>query len=226
MQIDSMVGIGVFLVFVAWSFNFYSLNFQQESEPLKELADRIHEDVIGYLEADVYSVPVRFNSPGSTTGTVLYLAFSWPQGTKNSTKVKEGGASLACEIMDDYVYWQSDLDEGNNYFTLEIANTSIAMECQGSFNKSVVNHTLAYGEEKVKLVSQTRIASMAAMSYSDFKGAIGLSGADFRVKIENTTGTIEYGLTIPKNRNVYVPVSSNRIWESDEPVNISVAVWM
>ncbi len=224
MQIDSIVGIGVFLVFVAWSFNFYSLNFQEQAEPMRELAGTIQENIINYLEIDVYTIPVRFNSPGTAT-TVLYTAFAWPEGTINSTKVKKSGQSLGCEIQGDYIYWQNSLETGNNYFTLEIANTSVSRNCQASLNKSVTNHTFVYAKERMKLISQSRINSMAAMAYSSFKSTIGVSGADFRVEIVNSTGTTSYGLAVPRNRDVYVPVSSNRLYESDESVNITISVW-
>lgn len=225
MQIDSIIGVGVFLIFVAWSFNFYTGNFQEQAEPLKELTNTIQEKIIDYLEIDIYTIPVRFNSPASAPDTVLYLPFVWPEGTRNSTSIKEAGQSLGCEIQGDYVYWQSNLEQGNNYFTLEIANTSIAMGCQASINKSVTNHTYVFSEEKVRLISQSMIESMAAMAYSAFKDAIEVSGADFRVEIVNSTGTISYGPAIPKNRNVYVPESSNMIWESEEAINITIAVW-
>lgn len=224
MQIDWIIAITVFLVFTAWAFSYYSTLFPKISEPLESAVFLIQDKLLDWLEIDVYKVPIRFSSTNSTTSSVLYFDFLWPTGTKNSTTILKDSTQLLCEISDNRIYWQDDLDEGVNYFSMEFANVSTTLNCTANLNKSIVNQTTPWAEEKKQLISQSKINEMQATSYDDFKDSLGIT-MDFRIEIETNTSTTSYGKTIPSDRNVWVVVTSNKIWESGKIANVSIAVW-
>lgn len=227
MNIDWVLSITLFLIIVAWSFSYYTdLIGQGKVEPLRGLVDEIHNDIMSFLEVDVYEVPVRFTSSNSTSDTVLYLNYVWPDGTKNSTRIKQAGTQLSCELSGDAVYWQADLVSGNNFFTMEFAEVNqSSYNCTASLTKAGANQSIPWSRTKKKMLAQTKIDDMLGMSYANFKNTVGVN-EDFRVVITNSTNhTTVFGKYIPSGRDVYVPVTYNKLWETGEKVEVSTAIW-
>jgi len=225
MNIDWIVTIALFLVFVAWSFTFYASLFTEKGTPLQEEIDTVNDKIMDFLKIDVYNVPIRYNSTNETENAVLYLNFTWPSGTKNSTRILQDSTSLSCQFIGDTVYWQADLINTTfNYFSMQFSNKTASLNCTSSFSIQDELKTISWAMEKKKLVSQGKIDEMTALSYTDFKNNLSIS-RDFRVEI-NISGTeTNYGKTLPLVRDIYVKETESELEETGDNLNVRVLVW-
>ncbi len=225
MDVDWIVGVFVFIVFVAWSFSYYFALFE-ESENQFEIAVEIERNkIVDFLSVDVYESPVKYNSPGSVNDGVLKAKSVWYSGEKDSTKVFSGSEALPCRISGDDLYWQANLTNGFNYFKIQIANVNATLNCSGTFSISSSNLTTPWAFEKKTMLSLSKVYEMANMSYDGFRYLLGLN-EDFKIKVERTGGDIEYGRSIPSGPvNVNSKEIERKIFETSEIANITIAVW-
>ncbi len=225
MDVDWIVGILVFLIFVGWAFSYYFALFEEKGDQLGLSAEIEREKITDFLSVDVYESPVKYDSPGSVSDGVLKAKSVWYAGEKNSTRVFSGGDSLPCRVSGDDLYWQADLASGYNYFTIQVADVDEAMNCSGTFGISSSNLTVPWAFERKTMLSLSRINEMEGMDYGVFRDSLGLS-EDFRIKVEREAGDIEYGKSIPEGAvNVNSKESQKRVFESSEIVNVTIAVW-
>lgn len=198
--VDWAIGIGIFLIFVAISFAYYSSLFPPADSPLAESADYAAGQILDYIKVDVHDVPVMFSSPSIANDQVLYLNYTWPFG-KNSTRVYSGGTSLPCYISGDTLYWEADLASGDNHFIVRYSNQSLAMRCASSLSLSQVNRTLPWAAEPKRLFAQSRIDAMAGMPYQDFMDEQDLN-RDFSLYINDSGTVTQYGKNPPNSTSV------------------------
>jgi hypothetical protein len=225
MDVDSIVGIFVFLVFVTWGFSYYFMLFEESENIFGVVAGIERDKIIEYMSSDVFEIPVMYNSPDDVNNGVLKAKSIWYHGERNATNVFSGGQSLPCRVSGDDLYWESDLTTGPNYFKIQIADLEKPMNCSGTFSISSFNLTEPWVFENKKMISLTKINDMMNMSYDDFKEAISVN-EDFKIKIERAGGDIEYGKSIPEGpANVVSKQMERKIFETSEIVNITVAVW-
>jgi hypothetical protein len=225
MKVDWIITIVFFLAFVAWAFTFYASLFTEEANPLGEAVDIVNDRVVNFLTIEVYEVPIRYNSTNETNNSVLFFNFTWPDQTKNSTRMLQNSASLPCQMSGDTIYWQANLTNLTlNYFTMQFSNKTSSVNCSDSFTIQNELHAMPWTMEKKRLVSQDKINEMTGLSYPDFKSSLPVS-RDFRVEL-NISGTVtNYGLTEPLIRDVYVRETYTRIDETEENVTVRVLVW-
>lgn len=226
MNIDWLIAIVVFLGFVTWAFGYYMTFFNVGGTSLEDMAYDISDKVLDFLTIDVYEVPIKVDSSQNISGQVLYFSFTWPDDTKNSTRIVSGIMSFGCNITGNTVYWSPDLEEGENYFFMRFKNQSMDLFCvDDTVNITDENRTqvIPWVMERKKLVSQERIDEMNSTDYFTFKNIIGVS-RDFRIEIENGLN-MSYGLSVPEFSNVYVKETWNKIEEYDKKIKIRVLVW-
>ncbi|MEE9323208.1 MAG: hypothetical protein V3U72_01560 [Candidatus Aenigmarchaeota archaeon] len=227
MDIDWIVGIFVFIIFVGWSFSFY-LTLFEKSENQFEIAARMERGkIMDFLLVDVYEVPVKCDSPGAVNNGILNTSSIWYHGEKNSTKVFSGSELLPCRISGDNLYWQANLTNGFNYFRIQIADVNETMNCSGTFGISASNLTIPWVFERNTMISLTKINEMNNMNYDVFRDSLGLN-EDFMIKVDMPGGDtdIDYGKSIPSGPlNVNSKEMGREIFETLEIANITVAVW-
>lgn len=229
MNVDWIITIVFFLIFVAWAFTFYASLFTEKAAPLEEAVDTVNDKMLNFLMLDVYKVPIKFNSSNETNNSVLFFNFTWPDGTKNSTRIFQDSSSLPCQIIDNVydgtIYWEANLTNLTfNYFSMQFSNKTSNLSCSYSFSKGNETQAMPWVMEKKRLVSQDKINEMTNSSYGNFKNSLSIS-RDFRIEL-NISGTeTNYGLTEPLIRNVYVKETGSKIEETGENVTIRVLVW-
>jgi hypothetical protein len=225
MEVDWVVGIFVFLVFIGWAFSYYFAIFQENASRFETTAEAGQRNVMGFISVDVYEAPVKYYSNGPVANGVLKAKSVWYSGEKNSTMVFAGGSPLPCRIDGDDLYWQADLSAGNNYFTITTANVNTTMNCTAAFAISSFNLTVPWALERKTMVSLTRINEMANTSYDGFRNSLGMN-QNFRFRMERAGGDIAYGKSGPSGPvNVNSKKTEWKIYETQEKANITVAVW-
>ncbi|NIP40942.1 MAG: hypothetical protein GTN39_05500 [Candidatus Aenigmarchaeota archaeon] len=223
MEIDWIVGIMVFLIFVGWSFSYYTALFPEREGMLKPVIEIDREKIIDFLSTDVYRVPVKLNSSGGNN-VVLNASDVWYEGTRNSTKVLKDGVSLPCMIVGDYLYWLANLSFGWNYFDIEFSEINTSLNCDSSFSLDNVTKVIPWTIERRKLVSLSKISNMTNTSYENFRDDLDIE-EDFNVTLEWDGSLETYGKTIPRARDVYAGGYKGLLWENSEGINISIWVW-
>ena len=225
MDVDWIVGIMVFLVFVGWAFSYYFALFEEEGSQFGFVAEIEREKIMDFLSADVYEAPVKYDSPDVVNNGVLKAKSVWYSGEKNSTRVFSGDQSLPCRVSGDDLYWEADLASGSNYFRIQIADVNETMNCTGTFGISSFNLTIPWAFEKRTVLSLTKMNEMENTEYEAFRGSLGLN-EDFRIKAEKSGGDTEYGKSIPEGAvNVNSKESRNLAFETSEIVNVTIAIW-
>jgi len=223
MDIDWIVAIMVFLIFVGWAFSYYITLFPESGGFLKTAADTDKEKIIGFLSTDVYSVPVKVDSGGGSN-VVLTAKGVWYYGTKNSTRVLGNGVSLQCRIVGDDLYWLANLSSGWNYFRIEFSEIDSGLECDSSFSLVNVTQTVPWSLERREMISLSRINNMTNTSYEDFRHDLDIE-EDFSVSLE-WEGTKEaYGKSLPVASDVHVRTHEGLMWENSKDINVSIRVW-
>ncbi|MFH1294548.1 MAG: hypothetical protein ABIH90_01230 [Candidatus Aenigmatarchaeota archaeon] len=224
MEIDYTIAFITFLVFSVMALAMYINNFSVGTvTDLEAGADRTNEIILGYLEADVYSIPTRFSSSGGYSDKPLYFNFTWPFG-QNSTRVYYEGGQVACKIEGNAIHWQSDLHDGWNYFNITFANNTEVMNCTGTYDTTDENQTIPWAQEKRSMILQSSIHSMQATDVDAFKSQQGIS-RDFRVEINASGSVASYGKIIPDRSDVYLRTTTSQIFENGTAAVVSVWVW-
>ncbi len=223
MDIDWVVAIMVFIIFVGWSFSYYFTLFPESGGIPGSVVDADKERIIGFLSTDVYRVPVKVDS-GGENNIVLNASGVWYQGEKNSTRVVKDAVSLACRIIGDDLYWLSNLSSGSNYFHIEFSGIDTSLNCDSTFSLENSTQVVPWALERKEMISLSRINNMTNTSYEDLKGDLGVE-EDFNVYLE-WGGTEEtYGKTTPRGRDVHARKLESVIWENSEDINVSIRIW-
>jgi hypothetical protein len=225
MDIDWVISVFVFIVFISWALSYYFAIFQENASQFETAAEAGQKNIMDFVSTDAYEAPVRYYSNGPVTNGVLKAKSVWYSGEKNSTMVFAGGSPLPCRIDGDDLYWQADLSAGYNYFTITTADVNTTMNCTASFAISSFNLTVPGVLEKKTMISLTKINGMANMSYAESKVLLG-ANQNFRLKLETAGGETVYGKSIPSGPvNVNSKKTEWKIYETHENANITVAVW-
>jgi len=223
MNLDWIFAIVAFMVFVGWGFSYYSSFFEEKADVFAVEAEHINEKVTDFLSVDYHVLPVVFDSENDTSNKVLYFDYTWPEGTKNSTRVFSGEQSLSCMIVGDKIYWQSDVTEGKNFFRLEFFHANTTLNCDSEIPTENSSQAIPLVSEKKRMLSQEKIDTMLGMDYDEFRNSLDIHQ---RFRIELDTGVTEtYGPVPPTASSVYVKESRSRIAESGDSVSIRVLVW-
>ncbi|UCD06893.1 MAG: hypothetical protein JSW41_03590 [Candidatus Aenigmatarchaeota archaeon] len=221
MNIDWIIAIALFLIFVSWSFVYY-MGFFSITPDMRAGVEGISDKVMDFLSIDVYDVPAVFNST-EVGSRVLYMDFSWPGYSKNSTRIFSGNQSLPCYISGNRVYWQADLIQGENKFEMRYYDENVSLFCNSSFSLANATQVIPWVSEKNKAISQTKINQMLATNFYSFRNLLGIS-QDFRVELEINNVTTGYGTTPPLGYDVYVK-ETHGIKEDNNVVKIRVLTW-
>ncbi len=225
MDVDWVVAIVVFLIFVTWSFTYYLSFFGESRTSILPVADYVKGKIKEFVFINTYMVPVVFNSSNSTSDSVLYIDFLWhDENEKNSTTIYLNNNSLPCRIEGNRIYWVSNLSEGMNYFIMRYAGCESNLTCNSTFSITNKTQAVAWSVEKGRSVSQGKINNMTSTDYNVFKNNLMLDN-DFRIKIRTNSTTIMYGKSIPLNRDVHVFKIFSKLWEDDSDVNLTISVW-
>lgn len=219
MNVDWAIALSVFLIFVGIGMISYWGLFQTSANPVQSSLDPINQKVLDFLTVDSWTAPVRYNSSGSGT-TVMYFDFSWPDGTRNSTQVLYSGLSLSCMLQGSRVYFEANVQEGDNYFEMTFANESSPVLCDSILETENANLSIAWASERAVRISQSRLDQLLASDYSQFRGSLEIT-RNFRVE----AGAVSFGPSPPQYTNTYVKESRYLIQETGNPVTIRVMVW-
>ena len=222
MHTDWIIAAAVFFVLVGWAFGYYSGLFTWKADALKEEASTISSKVLDFLLVNSYTLPASFYSDNTTSGSVLYFDFGFPAGTRNSTKVFSGQTPLPCMLEGNRIYWQADLEEGENIFRLEFSEISGGMNCDSNLSTENKSMALPWVLETKKLVSQEKIDEMLSKPYKEFRRELDIH-RNFRIETEGISQP--YGPVPPPAGNVYVKETLSKITESNEDIRIRVLVW-
>lgn len=226
MDIDWILAIAVFLIFVSWSFTFF-FSFIRFDQGYLNIANDIEmEKVMDFLEVDTYSLPVEAYSSSGQSGTVLKTGYIWYHGNRNTTRVSGGGSLLPCRIVGNESFWQADLSPGENHFTIEFCdleeNTS---SCNGTFPTAGANQTVPWALEHSEMVSLSRINNMTSSGYDEFRELVGMT-QDFSLEILGESTNVTFGANLTESPdNVFVRERNNTIWETKEEVSVRFALW-
>jgi hypothetical protein len=221
MEIDWIIAIGLFLVFVGWSFTYY-IGFFSATTGMGTGVLGISGDVINYLEMGTYDVPVSYNSVTNETG-VLYMDFIWPIGSKNSTIMFSGSQSLPCYITGNRIYWQSDIIAGKNMFTMRYHTQNTTLNCDSSFSLSNTSQAIPWVAEENVVISQGKIDQMLSMDFRAFAAGLGIS-QDFRIEIDINGTSTGYGAKPPLGYDVYVKENPGTT-ENNDNVIVRILSW-
>jgi hypothetical protein len=223
-NVDWVVAIAVFLVFFAWAFTLYIDTFTEMDIDVEAATSDVSEKVLNYVVIDVHKAPVKVSSSGATDA-VLYANFTWSFG-RNSTKVIKGGSLQNCQLVGDSVFWQSDLESGDNYFYIRFMNMNTSLNCNSSFTIENESLLVPWAQETEKMVSLAKFNEMDSMSYSEFKTSQGIA-RDFNATLFNSTGGVisSVGLPPPILSDVYATNLKHTLEETEEDVSVRILVW-
>lgn len=224
--IDGVVAVILFIMFVSWSFVYFSQAFSSGTDfPMEVTAESISGYIVSYLVLDSYEVPVSHNASGAQSNAVFYLDYIWPSdGAKNSTRVYNGsGSGLACNITGNRLYWLSNASAGSNYFRITYSNKNVTMNCSGGVLGTPINQTIPWSAVGKSRVSLEKVTDMAGTSYGSFKNGLGID-RDFRVEINISDSVTVYGLPLPNASSVYAKTTRHAT-EEGEQAEITVMIW-
>ena len=219
MNVDWAIAVSVFLVFIGLGFALYWGLFETNQNPVQPSLENVNQKVLDFLEVDSWRVPVTYNSSQPELA-VLYLDFPWPEGARNSARILDSGLELSCVLQGDRLYFEANVDEGENNFDLTFANVSSPLMCDSTLETAGANLSIPWASEKSVRISQSRISQMLATDYSRFRESLGIS-RNFRVQ----AGTSLYGPSPPAYTNTYARETRSMIQETGQPVTITIMVW-
>ncbi len=222
MNFDWAVAVSVFLIFIGIGFAYYWGLFETNSDPIGISLDTVNGKAIGFLSVDSWSTPVRYNSSGAGLQT-LYLDFSWPEGTRNSTRILDSGLPLDCMLQGGRLYFQANVENGDNDFLMTFSNTSEPPACGSIFETTDANQSIAWASERSVRISQSRISQMLATEYGQFRQSLGIT-RNMRIEMDSGT-TAAYGPSPPQYTNTHVKETNSMIQETGQPVTVRVMVW-
>lgn len=222
MNVDWAIAVSVFLIFVGIGMAYYWGLFETDSNSIGLSLDTVNKKILDFLAVDSWKVPVRYNSP-SPGLAVLYFDFSWPQGTKNSTRVLDSGLPLSCMLQGDRLYFQADVEQGDNDFLMTFANMSEPPACNSILETANSNASLPLASERSVSFSQSRIDQLLGMDYNQFRQSLGIT-RNMRIEIDSGI-TSTFGPQPPQYTNTYVRQTYSQIMETAQPVTVRVMVW-
>jgi hypothetical protein len=220
MNIDWMVAIVTFLILTVFSFNYYTGFFTAQAD-LGMAAEAVNDRVINSMLTQSYSLPVYYYSPGQQSGKVLYTDFVWPQGTRESTRILLNGVEQPCLISGDRVYWQSNLINGANIFTMTFANVTATLHCQDNVTIQDEDEATPWSMETKESIAQNKLNIMSLLGYEEYRKVISVS-RDMRIEVSNG---FSLGPQPPQNIDVYAFQMNSTIAETAQDVQIRVLVW-
>jgi len=222
MNVDWAIAVSVFLVFIGIGMASYWGLFEADSNAIGLSLDSANDKVLGFLRADSWTTPVRYDS-GSSGPEVLYLDFTWPEGTKDSTRILDSSLPLSCMFQGDRLYFEANVEPGDNEFLMTFANVSEPLACGSFLETAGANRTLPLASEKSVMVSQSRIDQMLGTEYTQFRQSLGIT-RNMRIEIDSGT-TTAYGPSPPQYTNTYVRETHSAILGTGQPITIRVMVW-
>jgi hypothetical protein len=225
MDIDWVLGIAVFLFFVAWSFTFYFSVFRFDQNYLDTAADIEMGKILDYISIPVYSAPIFVNSSVTENDVILYSGYVGYAENRNTTRVRSM-AYLPCIISGNNTYWKTNLYPGEEEFAIEIADTEAASPlCTGNFSLAGARQVVPRALEETSRISTTKIADINAMGYDNFRKEIRTT-QDFRLELEDPFTNSSFGKPLPQGaENVFVRKSGGVMWEMMFAVNVTFYIW-
>ncbi len=218
-EIDGIVAVAIFLLFIAWSFTYYS-NIGSGSDTAV-ISESVNAKIIGYLKPEGYRVLLKYPASSPKSGAVLYFDYMWEFG-KETTMVYKGSSQLPCQISGNTVYFQADLTAGNNYFLMTYSNET-GTGCSSTISLADIDRTSVLLKEKESIVSEKKINEMKAMGYEEFKKHIGANN-DFRVELSRGGSTETLGKALPKG-SIYSAKTISRVRETGQDIEIRTFIW-
>ncbi|HDD72596.1 MAG TPA: hypothetical protein ENG00_00730, partial [Candidatus Aenigmarchaeota archaeon] len=198
MNIEWAVGVSLFVVFIVWSF-IYLEGFFLSRYGVD--VDSITSKVMDFVSMDCYRIPVMYNSSTAESDAVLSVNLKWPEGAKNSTRVYSGVIPLPCQITGNTLRWQADLNEGENYFTIEFIENEEEMNCTSSL-PSQAEQAIPFVMEKTRKTTMKRINEFLGMNYNQIRQMLDIRN-DFRVEFDISGQIKTHGRSPPARVNVY-----------------------
>jgi hypothetical protein len=220
MNIDWAIAVLFFIVFVVWSFVFFSGLVSTETTIN---TDSMTGKILDSLSVHVYSIPVIYSSPSSQSNALLQADMDWSGLDRNATRVYSGGSSLLCEISGDSLTWQSDLVAGDNNFTIEVSDNPESLNCLSSFSGQI-NQTIPMAREISRKTSTEAISIFTGKDYHELKRELSIEN-EFRISIETPGQTLVYGETPPQYADVYSQERSLSILGSGSLANLTMWIW-
>lgn len=219
---DWLVAIMIFLVFVSFSFVYYTQTVRQKAHPLADTKEFVADQITGYLFIDTYEIPVQYSSGGPQSDAVLHFDYSWPNGEPNTTRVFMNGASQPCTIDSGTLYWESDLVAGTNNFTVRYSDNNVSSRCTDSLSGGT--QVIPWSEEYSSMLSQDRVDEMNSTPYGTFKSSLAVD-RDFRIELNISGTNYTYGPPTPTVSDVYIVRRFGKTEENGEQADIRIHVW-
>jgi len=225
--IDWIIGFFIFIVFLSWSFQYYSTLFRYKGTPLDQAALGINSVILGNVTNNVYETPVSYFSPDQTT-SVMHAYYSWKSADEQRTTMvfSNVSAQLPCKIDSGVLYWQAAVIAGQNNFTIRVSNrTEPTMNCTGTFSTTNSNLTLPRAGDLRVMLSQDAIDAMVATGYDSFRANNGIN-RDFRITFAVSGGsTTAYGAVPPNTSNVFSEEKWFKIEETSGNARVTTLIW-
>jgi len=220
MNMDWALAMAVFIVFASWSLIYYS-GFFESNNDISDTMSGITESIIEYLEADEYTMPVRYNSGNSGTA-VLFAEDAIPEDMRDGAGVFSGGTLLDCMIYGDRIYWETGISEGDNIFEIKYSGESTGW-CSGTIDTSDANQTYPLAAVKSRNIPAGRLEGLKNVAYQNFTQMIGIQN---NVRIE-WTGDAKgiYGPEPPGNRDVFVREINIPLLGGTGSVTLRILAW-
>jgi hypothetical protein len=230
MRVDWVIAVVTFVVFVGWSFSYYSLYSAGRTVPMYQAALADGEKVVDYMLVSASSTPTVFSSPGDMENVTVWAYMNWTEGEGNSTRVVTGrlsAQSLPCMISGDRLYWNDNVSSGDNYYFIEQAWLDTSLNCDAQLPQTDDNQTALWAAEGLRLFSHTRnlqLCSQLNGSYASLKAGMG-AAFDFNVLIESGGARYSCGPKAPRaGMEVFTFPAEGRNWEGGG-VNVTVRLW-
>jgi hypothetical protein len=225
---DWIIAVFIFVIFVSWSFQYYSTLYRVKSSPLDEAALAVSSTITSNITLSVYDTPVSYVSPIAESNSVMYAGYYWTSaGEKNTTMVLNSASSqLSCKIDGNTIYWQANVVAGENNFTIRVSNrTASVMNCTGTFSTTGANVTIPRASDRKIMLSSAALDAMVATNYTVFKADRSIN-RDFRLTVEPSAGSVtNYGSVPPNASNVFAHKTWYKVEEGGASAVVSVLVW-
>jgi len=224
MDIDYVFASAIFFLFVVWALFSYSNLFQaNNASGLEMAADRIMGIAAGSVTAEVNKIPIVYEAVSEENNSVIYADFPW-EGQESSAKVLLNGTKVDCMLNESRVYWKTDLQAGQNVFTLEFGHFETPMQCDSAFSTENATKTDMLAIERKWVAVQGLIDSFLATDYNEFRADNGIA-ENFRVEFNQSGNISPWGVELPVKRDVAARRAEYLEYLGSESVQIRVLVW-
>lgn len=230
MDIDWAVSIIAFLLFTTWAISLYTATYTpKQPTDIAETALGVADLVTAALYADVRVVSFNVTRANSsfTVGRneTFYFNYSWPYG-KNTTRIYLNDVALPCwmSAANDTVYFYANVSAGANHYSMRYRNQSTTMNCTSAFAIENASRIVPFPEVSRKLLSASRINTVNATPYEDFKASIS-ANREFQIEFNISSAVTSYGPNPPLSSNVYVSTLRSRVEETGANATIRISVW-